>query len=49
MKTVYYAPEGGGSVTEEIISVKKEEIPATEFLPPAGYEKITYQDILNQQ
>ncbi|MCL4244193.1 MAG: DUF4412 domain-containing protein [Candidatus Dadabacteria bacterium] len=49
MKTVYYAPEGGGSVVEEIISVKKEDIPAAEFLPPAGYEKITYQDILNQQ
>ena len=49
MKTVYYAPEGGGSVVEEILSVKKEDIPATEFLPPAGYEKITYQDILNQQ
>jgi len=49
MKTVYYAPEGAGSVTEEIVSVKKQDIPAAEFLPPAGYEKITYQDILKQQ
>jgi hypothetical protein len=49
MKTVYYAQEGAGSVTEEIVSVKKQDIPAAEFLPPAGYEKITYQDILKQQ
>jgi hypothetical protein len=49
MKTVYHSPEGDKTFIEEIISVKKQDLPLTEFQPPAGYEKITYQDILKQQ
>jgi len=49
MKTVYHSPEGDKTFIEEVISVKKQDLPLTEFQPPAGYEKITYQDILKQQ
>jgi uncharacterized protein DUF4412 len=49
MKTVYHSPEGDKTFIEEIISVKKQDLPLTEFQPPAGYEKITYQDILKQK
>jgi hypothetical protein len=49
MKTVYHSPEGDKVFVEEIITVKKQDIPPSEFQPPAGYEKITYQDILKQQ
>jgi len=49
MKTVYHSPEGDKTFIEEIVSVKKQDIPPAEFQPPAGYQKITYQDILKQQ
>ncbi len=49
MKTVYKSPEGDKAFVEEIISVKKQDIPPDEFQPPAGYQKITYQDILKQK
>lgn len=49
MKTVYRSPDSDTVIIEEIISVKKQDIPSSDFQPPAGYEKITYQDILNQQ
>jgi hypothetical protein len=49
MKTVYHSPDGDKVFVEEIVTVKKQEIPPSEFQPPAGYEKITYQDILKQQ
>ena len=49
MKTVYHSLDDDTVIIEEIVSVKKQDIPATEFQPPAGYEKITYQDILKQQ
>ena len=49
MKTVYHSPDGDKVFVEEIITVKKQDIPPSEFQPPAGYEKITYQDILKQQ
>lgn len=49
MKTIYYSRDDGTVIIEEIVSVKKQDIPSGEFQPPAGYEKITYQDILNQQ
>jgi hypothetical protein len=41
MKTVYHSPEGDKTFIEEIISVRKQDLPLTEFQPPAGYEKIT--------
>lgn len=49
MKTVYHSLDDDTVVVEEIVNVKKRDIPASEFQPPAGYEKITYQDILKQQ
>lgn len=49
MKTVYRSADSDTVVIEEIVSVKKQDIPSGEFQPPAGYEKITYQDILSQQ
>jgi hypothetical protein len=49
MKTVYHSPEGDKVFVEEVITVRKQDIPPSEFQPPAGYEKITYQDILKQQ
>jgi hypothetical protein len=49
MKTVYHSPDGDKVFVEEIVTVKKQDIPPSEFQPPAGYEKITYQDILKQQ
>lgn len=49
MKTVYRSQDSDTVIVEEIVSVKKQDIPSSEFQPPAGYEKITYQDILNQQ
>lgn len=49
MKTVYHSPDGDKVFVEEIVTVKKQNIPPSEFEPPAGYEKITYQDILKQQ
>ncbi|MFI5323444.1 MAG: DUF4412 domain-containing protein [Thermodesulfobacteriota bacterium] len=49
MKTVYHSPDNKTVFVEEIVSVKKQVIPPGEFEPPAGYEKITYQDILKQQ
>ncbi len=49
MKTVYHSPDGDKIFVEEVISVKKQDLPPSEFQPPAGYEKITYQDILKQQ
>jgi hypothetical protein len=49
MKTVYKSPEGDKAFVEEIISVKKQDIPPDEFQPPTGYQKITYQDILKQK
>jgi hypothetical protein len=49
MKTVYHSPDSNVVFVEEITSVKKENIPPSEFEPPAGYEKITYQDILKQK
>lgn len=48
-KTVQHSLDGNMSLIEEIVAVKKQEIPAAEFQPPAGYERITYQDILKQQ
>lgn len=49
MKTVYHSPDGDKVFVEEIVTVRKQDIPTSEFQPPAGYEKITYQDILKQQ
>ena len=49
MKTVYHSPDSDKVFVEEIISVKKQDIPPSDFQPPAGYQKITYQDILKQQ
>ncbi|HVY54756.1 MAG TPA: DUF4412 domain-containing protein, partial [Thermodesulfobacteriota bacterium] len=49
LKTVYHSPEGDKTFIEEVVSVKKQDIPASEFQPPAGYQKITYQDILKQK
>lgn len=49
MKTVYHSRDDGTVVIEEIVDVKKQDIPSSAFQPPAGYEKITYQDILKQQ
>ncbi len=49
MKTVYHSPDSDKVFVEEIVTVKKQDIPPSEFQPPAGYEKITYQDILKQQ
>lgn len=49
MKTVYHSPDGDKVFVEEIVTVRKQDIPPSEFQPPAGYEKITYQDILKQQ
>lgn len=49
MKAVYHSPDSDNVFVEEIVSVKKQDIPPSEFQPPAGYEKITYQDILKQQ
>jgi hypothetical protein len=49
MKTVYHSPDGNKVFVEEIVTVRKQDIPTSEFQPPAGYEKITYQDILKQQ
>jgi hypothetical protein len=49
MKTVYHSLDDDTVIVEEITSVKKQDIPASEFQPPANYEKITYQDILKQQ
>jgi hypothetical protein len=49
MKAVYHSPDSDKVFVEEIVSVKKQDIPQSEFQPPAGYEKITYQDILKQK
>lgn len=49
MKTIYHAQDDGAVVVEEIVKVRKQDIPSSEFQPPAGYEKITYRDILEQQ
>ena len=49
MKTVYHSPEGDKVFVEEVVSVNKQDLPQSEFQPPAGYDKITYQDILKQQ
>jgi len=49
LKTVYHNDGDTPVVIEEILSVKKQDLPASDFQPPAGYQKITYQDILNQQ
>ncbi len=49
MKTIYHSQDDDNIIIEEIVNVKKQDIPSGEFQPPAGYEKITYQDILNQQ
>lgn len=49
MKALYHVPDSDKVFIEEIVSVKKQDIPTTEFQPPAGYEKKTYQDVLNQQ
>jgi len=49
LKTIYHTEDGSPAVIEEILSVKSKGLPASEFEPPAGYKKITYQDILNQQ
>ncbi len=49
MKAVYHSLDSEKVFVEEIVTVKKQEIPPSEFQPPAGYEKITYQDILKQQ
>ena len=49
MKAVYHSPDSEKVFVEEIVTVKKQDIPPSEFQPPVGYEKITYQDILKQQ
>lgn len=49
LKTVYHSEDDNPVVIEEILSVQSKQLPATEFKPPAGYQKITYQDIINQQ
>lgn len=49
MKTVYHSFDDDTVIVDEILSVRKQDIPASEFQPPADYEKITYQDILKQQ
>lgn len=49
LKTIYHTEDDSPVVIEEILSVQSKELPASEFQPPAGYQKITYQDILNQQ
>ncbi len=49
LKTIYHTEDDSPVVIEEILSVKSKDLPASEFQPPAGYQKITYQDILNQQ
>lgn len=49
LKTVYHSEDDNPVVIEEILSVQSRELPASEFQPPAGYQKITYQDIINQQ
>ena len=49
LKTIYHTEDDSPVVIEEILSVKSKELPASEFQPPAGYQRITYQDILNQQ
>lgn len=49
LKTVYHSEDDSPVVIEEILSVQSRQLPATEFQPPAGYQKITYQDIMNQQ
>lgn len=49
LKTVYHSEDDNPVVIEEILSVQSKQLPATEFQPPAGYQKITYQDIINQQ
>jgi len=49
LKTVYHSEDDNSVVIEEILSVKNKELSASEFQPPAGYQKITYQDILNQK
>lgn len=40
MKTVYHSPEGDKVFIEEVVSVKKQDLPQSEFQPPAGYEKL---------
>lgn len=49
LKTVYHSEKDDPVVIEEILSVQSKQLPASEFQPPAGYQKITYQDIINQQ
>ena len=49
LKTVYHHVDDSPVVIEEILSVRKKGLPASEFQPPPGYKKITYQDILRQQ
>jgi hypothetical protein len=49
MKAIYHSFDSDKVFVEEIVTVKKQDIPPSEFQPPAGYEKITYQDILKQQ
>ena len=49
LKTIYHSEDDSPVVIEEILSVQKKDLPPSEFQPPAGYQKITYQDIINQQ
>ncbi len=49
LKTIYHTEDGSPVVIEEILSVQSKKLPASEFQPPAGYQRITYQDIVNQQ
>lgn len=49
MKTVYHSLDSDKVFVEEIVAVRKQDLPLSEFQPPAGYQKITYQDILKQQ
>lgn len=45
LKTVHHSPDNGAALVEEIVSVRKENLPASEFIPPPGYQKITYKDL----
>lgn len=49
LKTIYHSVDDSPVVIEEILSVQNKQLPATEFQPPAGYQRITYEDIINQQ
>ena len=49
LKTIYHSEDDSPVVIEEILSVKSKDLPASEFMPPSGYQKITYQDIINQR